>query len=220
MKKILFCVIIFFNIIQTEAQDITTMWPYAYSDFQVGKVYFKNKQALSAPLNIHLLKSTLHYIDRGVIKEALTSEVVFVEVNSDMYFMRNNQMLRVLVGDSTGFVAELLMADFNTAIESSGAYGSSSNVQATRKLSSLEVGGINITNHMELKSKKDAGSLLTLSKKYFIVTKNNVYLASKKAIESELSEQKRVDFNIFLKQQKVNWKKPESLIAVINFLKD
>lgn len=199
------------------AQDVTTMWPYVYPDFKTGTVYFINQRTLSAPVNIHLLKSSLHYLEHDNIKEALTSDIVLVQVNEDKYYMRDNQLMRVVGGDSIGFVAELVTVDFNAIMETGGAYGSSSNVQATRKLSSLEIGGINITNHMELKSKKDAGSLMPLIKKYYIVTANKVYPANRKGIEFVLPEHKQAAFKQFVKQHKINWKRPDSLIELLEF---
>ena len=183
-------------------------------------IYFQNKKTLTAPVNIHLLKSSLHYVDKEIIKEVQSSDVILVQINQDKYYMRDNQMMRVVVGDSLGFVAELVVADFNAVSESGGAYGSSSNVQATRKLSSLEVGGISITNHMELKGRKDAGSLLPVVKKYYIVTSDKVLPANRKSIENELSESKRSEFKKFIKMNKVNWKRPESLMAVLKFLNE
>jgi hypothetical protein len=203
-----------------QAQDITTMWPYKYSDFRDGTVYFANKRTLSAPVNVHLLKSSLHYLDNGQIREVTTSDIVLVRIDEDQYYMRNNQLMRVLSGDSTGFVAELVLADFDALTESGGAYGSSSNVQATRKLSSLEIGGINITNHMELKSNKDSGSLLPLDTKYFIVTPDAVYPATKRGISSQLSDDKKDTFNRFLKKNKVNWRRPETLQVLLDFFNE
>lgn len=220
MKKLFIAIIVLISTVQLQAQDRTTMWPYVYPDFQLGKVYFQNESSLTAPLNVHLLKSSLHYLDQNIIKEAITSHIVLVEIGMDRYFMRNEQLFRVLSGDSLGFVAELLVADFSALQESGGAYGSSSNVQATRKLSSLELGGINITNHMELKSQKDAGSLLAVSKQYFIVTAGAIYPATKKGISLQLSPAKRTEFKKFYKQQKIKWKELESLNAVLHFLND
>lgn len=220
MKKIVLYISILCFTTALQAQDITTMWPYKYSDFRNGTVYFINKKTLSAPVNVHLLKSTLHYLDSDQVKEVTTSEIVLVQIDEDNYFMRDNQLMRVLSGDSTGFVAELVLADFGALTESGGAYGSSSNVQATRKLSSLEIGGISITNHMELKSNKESGSLLPINTKYFIVTPDAVYPATKKGIESQLPDNKKDAFKQFLKQNKVAWKRPESLSALLNFFKD
>lgn len=220
MKKIGLFLSIICLTFALQAQNITTMWPYKYSDFRNGTVYFVNKRTLSAPVNVHLLKSSLHYLDHGQIKEVTASEIVLVQIDEDNYYMRDNQLMRVISGDSTGFVAELLLADFDALTESGGAYGSSSNVQATRKLSSLEIGGISITNHMELKSNKDGGSLLPLRKKYFIVTPDAVYTATKKGIESQLPEKRKDEFERFLKKNKVSWRRPESLSVLLKFFND
>ena len=202
------------------AQEPTSMWPYIYSDFQQGTVYFKDTKTLTAPINIHLLKSRLHYIDKEQIKEANADEILLALIGDDKYYVRNEQLMRVVAGDSTGFIAELTVADFNAIMESGGAYGSSSNVQATRKLSSLEIGGVHITNHMELKSRKEDGSLLPLSKKYFIVTVEHVYPANRKAFETMLPAAKLPEFKQFLKKNKINWRQPDSLALLLNFLKD
>jgi hypothetical protein len=202
------------------AQNVTTMWPYMYSDFRDGKVYFKDQTTLIAPLNVHLVKSTLHFLDKGTIKEAITSDIVLVQIDFDTYYVRNNQLLHVLAGDSTGFVAELVLADFAALKENGGAYGSSSNVQATRKLSSLEVGGVTITNHIELKNQKENGSMLPLTQKYFIVTTDEVYPATRKDIESKLPDDKREAFKQFIKQHKIKWKQPGSLAVLLEFFKD
>jgi hypothetical protein len=220
MKKIALYLAVLCVSAALHAQDITTMWPYKYPDFRNGTVYFVNKKSLSAPLNVHLMKSSLHFLDKEHIKEVTTSEIVLVSIGDDHYYMRNNQLMRVLSGDSTGFVAELILADFDALTESGGAYGSSSNVQATRKLSSLEIGGISITNHMELKSNKDSGTLLPVTTSYFIVTPDVVYPATKKGIESQLPDNRKDAFKQFLKQNKVAWKRPESLAVLLNFFKD
>jgi len=220
MKKIALYLIVLCLTTALHAQNITTMWPYKYSDFRDGTVYFANKRTLVAPLNVHLLKSSLHYLDNGQIREATTSDIVLVLIDEDQYFVLNNQLMRVLSGDSTGFVAELVLADFDALTESGGAYGSSLNVQATRKLSSLEIGGINITNHMELKSNKDGGSLLPVETKYFIVTPDAVYPATKRGISSQLSDDKKDAFNRFLKKNKVNWRRPETLHVLLDFFNE
>ncbi|GHU94657.1 hypothetical protein FACS1894156_3120 [Bacteroidia bacterium] len=201
------------------AQEVTTMWPYMYPDFTTGTVYFANQQTLTAPVNVHLLKSTLHYLDKEQIKEAQLAEIVLVKIGYNRYYVCDNQLMRIAAGDSTGFVAELVTADFDAIRESGGAYGSSSSVQATRKLSSVEIGGVNITNHVELKNKKDAGSLLPLSKKYYIVTTDQIYPANKKGFASQLPAHQQDAFKQFIKQHKIKWNQPESLLALLEFLK-
>jgi hypothetical protein len=196
------------------------MWPYRYSDFTDGTVYLKGGKTLSAPLNIHLLKSSLHYLEKDQIKEATSADIESVQIGFDKYRMVNNQLMYPLAGDSTDYVAELLLADLEALQESGGAYGSSSNVQATRQLSSLEIGGVSKVNHIELKEKKEDGQLLPLTVKYFIVTGDRVYPATQRAIKAALPEEKQTEFKQFVKKHKIKWKQPASLFELLEFLKD
>ena len=211
------CLLLLLLYFTGHAQDITTMWPYAYPEFVNGTIYFTDSSTLQAPVNVHLQKSRLHYLERGIIKEAKIAEIVLVDVCADKYYVRRNEFLRVLAGNARVFLAALTLADFNAIMESGGAYGSSSNVQATRKLSSIEIGGINITNHVELKSKKDAGSLLQVSVKYYFVTNDEFYPATRKGIAEKLSGERKDAFNRFIKQHKIKWNNPESLKTVLDF---
>jgi hypothetical protein len=138
----------------------------------------------------------------------------------DNYYARDNQLMRVISGDSTGFVAELVLADIDALTESGGAYGSSSNVQATRKLSSLEVGGIHVTNHVELKNNKDNGTLLPVKTTYYIVTNDAVYPATRKGMESMLPDHAKSDLRRYVKQHNVKWNRPETLHLLLDFLKE
>jgi len=219
MKHNLFIALVFLcGIVVTPALSITSMWPYVYGDFQRGTVSFKDSTSLSAEVNVHLLKSTLHYLKDNQIIEANTSDIVVVRINLDTYYVKNNQLLRFITGDSVEYVAELVLADFDGMMSSGGAYGSSSNVQATSKLTSVEVGGVNITNHMELKSNKEGGALLPLIRKYVLVTPDKMYPATRKGIESLLPEARKASFKQFLKTKKVSWKDPASLVPLLDFL--
>jgi len=219
MKRCIVFGFLFLGVVTTGlAQETTTMWPYRYPVFRQGTVHFKDHRLLEAQLNVHLLKSTLHYLDKEQIKEANSSDIVVVRIGHDTYYVSNSQLLRVIAGDSAQYVAELVLADFDAIMSSGGAYGSSSNVQATRKLSSMEIGGVSITNHMELKNKKDGGTLLPLFKKFVIVTADTIYTATRKGIESQLPETKKAAFKQFVKENKINWKDPASLAVLLDLL--
>jgi hypothetical protein len=199
------------------AREVTTMWPYAYPEFVNGTVHFADSATLQAPVNVHLQKSRLHYLDKGAIKEAKTAEIVLVEVGADQYYVRRHELLRVLAGNNRVFLAALTLADFNAITEPGGAYGSSSNVQATRKLSSVEVGGIHVTNHVELTQRRDDGALLPVTVKYFFVTPLDVYPATRKGIAGKLQGERATAFKSFIKQHKIKWNNPESLKTLLAF---
>ncbi|MGI6522124.1 MAG: hypothetical protein ACOX2D_13500 [Fermentimonas sp.] len=220
MKQLLLSFLFICAVMGSTAQDITTTWPYLYPDFKEGTVYFNGKTTLVAPFNVHLLKSSLHYLDNEQVKQVTTSDIALVIIGGDNYYARDNQLMRVISGDSTGFVAELVLADIDALTESGGAYGSSSNVQATRKLSSLEVGGIHVTNHVELKNNKDNGTLLPVKTTYYIVTNDAVYPATRKGMESMLPDHAKSDLRRYVKQHNVKWNRPETLHLLLDFLKE
>ena len=199
------------------AQDVTTNWPYMYTDFIKGTVYYKDSAKTEALMNIHLLRSKLHYLDKEIIKEARNSDILVVEIGNDKYYAFNDLMLKVISGNQTSFLGELTKADMVNLNASGGAYGSSSNSQATRKLSSLDDPFRHNTNHIELKNNKEGGTLLPVSKKYYIVTGGEIYLATQKGIESKLSDDEKKRFKVFLKQNKIKWKTPESLVKLFEF---
>jgi hypothetical protein len=216
-KKHLLPLLFLLAVLPLSAQDITTMWPYMYPEFITGVVRFKDGQQLEAPVNVHLQKSRLHYLEKGEIKEARSADILLLTAGADTYYVYEGELLKVLAGTQQVFLAELRLADFNAILETGGAYGSSSNVQATRKLSSIEVGGIHITEHVELKARKDAGVLLDVTSKYYIVTGADRYPATRKGIESNLPDDQKAAFKEFMKQHKIKWKDPESLKVVLEF---
>ena len=220
MKKPFFIFILMMIISSTAyTQEVTTNWPYIYNDFTKGTVYYSGGEKTEALMNIHLLRSKLHYLDKETIKEAKSEEILIVEIGADKYFAFNDQMLKVISGTQTSFLGELTYADLSSLNESGGAYGSSSNSMATKKLSSVDMrfAGNFVTNHIELKNSKDNGTLLLVSKKYYIVSNGDIYLATQKGINSKLSADKKIEFEAFIKKNKIKWKTPESLIVLLEF---
>lgn len=167
--------------------------------------------------NVHVKDSRLHYIDNGIIKEAHNQDVLLVKVEGDIYMTINSQIMKVVGSEGRGFIATLILGDFDKLFNSSGAYGSSSNSSATNKLTSIEIGGINIVNHMELRQKIHDGEPLSLIYKYYIVTNNNVYPASKRGIMNNLSDEESKRFKLFLKNNKIRWSNVESLMKLLDF---
>lgn len=65
--------------------------------------------------------------------------------------------------------------------------------------------------------KKDGGSELPDMQKYYIVTKDTIFPATIKGIESQLQEDKQQEFRRFIKKHKLKWKNPASLIMLLEF---
>lgn len=199
----------------------TTSWPYLYADFQQGQL----KKNVGAPIdgtyNIHIHLGTLHFIEEGMIREVLSSEVFSLKIGNDIYANVGGTIMKVLAQSDNGFIALETLVDMASLNATGGAYGSSSNSIATQALSSMEgIGGSRSNmNHMELKNSKDEGQVLPVKEKIYLVFPDmNVYAAKK-----DVSEMRGVDkkaLNDFLKDNKIKWKDPQSLILLLDYLSD
>ena len=193
--------------LQLGAQPYTTAWPYLYSDFRDGVICMTGGQKIYLKLNLHLVMGRLHYLDRGIVKEALAKDIVYVEIASDKYLFINGTMMQVAAEQPGGFVA-------------TGAYGMTANTEAVTRVSSLDFQqGVN-TNHMLLLQEKDSGQEFDLRHEYFIVTDGKVYPAHRTDVLKMLPPDRRKDFTAFVKANKIRWNRPDRLILLVDFLKD
>lgn len=194
-----------------------TMWPYVYEDFGQGELVLKNGDKVRAKFNIHLLEGELHYLKDDKILFVSTSRVKEVKIGEDCYVPAEGKMMKVLAQDSTKYLLQCMLGDFEALIVGTGAYGASANTQAVRNLSSLEIGGKNIINHAMLLQNKDAGKELPIDTKRYVMVGDKCIPATKKDVEKQLiTNQKQWD--TFLKENKIKWRKEADLIKVLNFL--
>lgn len=204
------------------AQECTTTWPYLFNDFQPGTVYFKDGAKTPYRVNIHILKSKLHYLEDGSeeIKEAVSEDYILVKIGEDTFYSRQGKMVKVVASNEGGFIGECTVADMaalNTG--ETAAYGASANSMSTRKLSSIDGEGPSVsTNHMNLKNSKDDGIYIPTEKEYYIVTQGTVFPANKKQLEMFLPKDKADALKGFLKKNKISWKSPESLLKLVEFI--
>lgn len=201
-------------------QRPTTTWPYLYPEFRDGVIYMLGGQKIFHRLNVHLMKGRLHYIDNDIIKEAQAGEIFYVEIGPepDKFMVVNGDMMRVEAESPEGFVACRITGDFESLMTGTGAYGMTANTEAIQQYSSLNVRpGVN-TNHMLLHQEKAEGQEFDLVEELYLVTGDNVIRAYRKDVERTLDKERKAAFKAFLKEHKVKWKEPQSLLQVIGFL--
>lgn len=203
--------------ISVSAQTCTTTWPYLYPDFRQGTVFLEGGNGQHCKLNIHLLRTTLHYIGQGMIKEAFPRDIDSVRIGDDLFRYVNGVPMRVAAASRYGFVAELLQGDFTSALEGSGAYGMSVSTISKTDLSSLEVSGGTNQNHMLLLQEKERGKTVQIEGRYYIVVPSGVYPASRGEILKMLPEDKVPEFKAFVKKKRIRWKDPESLVLLLGY---
>lgn len=200
------------------AQTCTTTWPYLYPDFQDGTVYMHGGGTQNLKLNIHMLRTSLHYIELGMIKEAFPRDIDSIRIGGDLFRYVNGVPMRIAAKGHSGYVAERLTADFASALEGSGAYGMSASTISKTDLSSLEVSGGTNQNHMLLLQSKDQGKTAGIEGQYFLVTDANAYPAVRKDVLEEVPTERKESVAAFIKKHKIKWKKPDSLVLLADFL--
>ena len=218
MKRFLTAAILLIAAISALAQDYSTTWPYLYPTFTDGTIILRNGTKFQQPLNIHILRSALHYIDEGVVKEAQLVDVLTAQIGEDRYMNVEGRMMKVVAGDGDCFVAKLSLGDFERLLQGSGAYGTTATSDATRKLTSLEIAGQPNQNHMEMWESRHGGERVTLINKYYVVTPGKVYEANRHAVESALDDTQKSAFKQWIKNHKIKWNDPESLLTLTEFL--
>ena len=224
MKRFLSTVAALLLMLAVSAQNFepNTKWPYLYENFTPGTIYFEGNEKSSSNLNIHLWGNVLHYVKAdGRIYESSDQKVVRVEIGSDAYIFSDHKLVRIVAHEGTNLLAELVSGDFDAMRSSGGgAYGSSLNSSASRDLSSLgfDLGGM---DHPELglmlQEKQDGRTIPLITRYYFIIGGQQIE-ATKKGVEKFVGDDRADALKQFLKDNKVKWKKEESLIQVLQFL--
>lgn len=223
MKRLLIFVLMLTSCLaQAQTQECNTMWPYIYPEFIDGVIHFSDGQKAAKKVNVHLQQSSLHYLDKGLIKHTDSDKITSVEVGEQSYIFVEGTLMRVDAQSEFGYVGTVMLANFGALNESTGAYGTTSNVSATQELTSSEsIGGsINGTNHMLLHDSKESGQTLSVESSRYIVMFNKKYKATKSGINRILSKEAKKEFKLFEKNEKIDWQEPQSILKVTDFLKD
>ncbi len=220
MKRlILFCLVMLSSVAYGQ-KECTTTWPYLFSEFTKGTIFFVDGRSVEREVNVHLQESHLHYLDNSIIKQTDGTKIKSVRVGDRNFIFFNRMLVEVEAACEQGFVGNVVLADYDRLNEATGAYGTTSNVSATRDVTSLEdIGGssnIN-TNHMELKRNSKEGKLLYLNTTRYLVSGLTIYKATKSGVNRELDKDAKKAFKSFDKEHKIDWDDPKSIIKVLEF---
>lgn len=215
---ILLLMLCLFGVGNMQAQEPTTTWPYIFKDFSPVTVYMRAGGKVDYTANIHLAKSTLHYIDGDDIKESKSREILMALFGDRKFMNVNGALMEVVEEREGGFVVKSREIDYTRLNETGGAYGASSNTLSTKALSSIEGVG-SVTNHTLQAANKENGKELPLKHDYFIVVSGTIYPAEKSLIVDFAPMDKKQALKDFIKQNKIKWSKPEELAKFIDVLK-
>lgn len=221
MKSIMYILaLLIFSVIRTFAQTPTTTYPYLYDNFRDGVVVMSDGGRESKKMNIHLRAGRLHYIDNEIIKEAFLTDVAAVEIGSDVFVPVHASVMKVVAKNGNGLVAVEQLGDFETAISGSGAYGTSASSSATMKLTSVQQDGQVNQNHMNIYNEKSEGMSLRIQSTFYLVTPKYKVKATRSSVEAVIPADKAALLPQYLKEHKVKWKFPQSLLQLVDFLSE
>lgn len=204
-----------------QGYEPTTTWPYLYPDFTEGELQAFVGKKTSGQFNIHLAEGRLHFIEDGFIRETSPAEVFSVRIGSDIFTNVGGNLMKVMAKSDRSMVAEETKVNISAMNETGGAYGSSSNTTSTQAFSSFEgIGGTRTNmNHMEIRSSKDEGKILPLERRLYMIVNGKTVIASKKDFV-EAAQGASAQAKEFLKENKIKWKDPQSVLAAADFLVD
>ncbi len=221
MKRTLISILMGMAVTLCFAQDYepTSTWPYIYDDFTSGRMLDHEGDFIDGVYNIHILHGRVHFLDGDMVREVNALEVTYITVGDDVYRNVGGTMMKVLAESESGAVVQKTEIDAAAMNATGGAYGSSSSTLATQSLSSLEFmgSGAGAVNHMNLKNSKGDGKVLPLITKTYLAFGRNIVFATKRDVQA-LDGLDKDALNAFLKENKIKWKDPQSLIKVVDFI--
>jgi len=221
MKRIILLMACWALTLTAHAQtQVYTTWPYYYTDFQQGTLILSNGQQRSMPINIHLLKGDLHFIDgQGLIQMAPAGQFSAVVIGDDTFRRVGGYLMKVTPGpDEKNYIAVRTIVDMTSINETGGAYGTPATTASTQRISSLDLPGFVNTNHMEQMQNRTSGQKLKTKKEYYIVINGSPVKAAKKDFTNAVGPDRAPALKAFLKKHKINWKDEQSLLQLFDFL--
>lgn len=223
MKKLLFSFICALLTAVAVAQDDspTVNWPYLYPDFMEGEVTLYGGKTKSAKYNVHLGFSGLHYIENGTIKEMPFRGLLNLVVGDDVFRNAGGKMMKVLAQTEGGYILEECKANYSAIVTNDGAYGTSLQNKDRSFYHGQTDGSYNgylITdNYANLLALKNESEKLPVLKNLYLSIGLELIPANKKSVSAMNGIDKKV-FSAFLKSEKIDWKDPQDLIKVVDYV--
>ncbi len=220
MKKILLIFSLLAGSLTLAAQEgPTTTWPYLYPVFTDGTIHYSGGKEISTQINVHVAHGDVHFVDKDLVRQLfLTDDIYMITIGDDIYVNPGKGVMKVVAKNYRGCIVQERLGDFAALAETGGAYGTSSTTSATRKLSSIATDAQINQPYMLLQQGKEDGTTVPLVSKYYIFSSGELILATKKSVTERIPSQRKDEWKVWLKQNKIRWKEPQSILLVLDFL--
>ena len=223
MKRNIIISILLLTVVSASAQDYTPTvnWPYLNPDFYEGEMRFMDGKRSQSKFNIHLGHGALHMVDTdGIIGETSVDDALSVRIGDVEFYNVGGKMLKVLAKSDKGMVVEESLANYAAVSRKDGAFGGG-NANSAQGHSYDENFGNDaylITNRYDdLLSQKEYGEELPMTVSRFILVDGVSVPAAKRDVSAIDGVDKKA-LTVFLKEEKINWKNPQDLLKVIDYI--
>lgn len=201
-------------------------WPYLYYNFENGRVRTAKGALLDyRSLNVNVVDGSLHFIQAGTIMKADMTQVYTALVGeNDVYVNAGGKMYKILLETEHGYVLCGTSVDMDELNKVDIGYGVSSSTASRTNTTLVGLGidnisGVNMSNMTltRAEQQRNMGRLLPLIKTNYLLVNGKLIPANKRDIEQYVD--KKVA-KAFFKENKINWKKPETMVPLLVFLEE
>ena len=211
------CSLLSINVSAQQSFKPTTLWPYVNGQFTFGTVYLTGGQTSDASLNVHLMSGELHQLSGDNITSLPLANIDSVRIGKVTFVPVDGCLCQLLGHSEHVVVVKKVIGDFNKLMSGTGAYGSTLSTSGRRELTSLEIGGINQTNHGFLLQNRDNAQYLPVKTSRLVVVysaeggKPQVVEASSRSVRDLIHESRQEEWKSVLKSAKIKWSNDESV---------
>lgn len=198
-------------------------WPYLYENFETGAVRTSSGALIAeGSYNVCIADGSLHYISEGKVMKADMASIFTARVGEDVYVKVRGAMYKVLAENDYGSILEGVEVDMEELGKVDVGYGVSVSSSSRHGLNvmALDSGGnVNILNEnlQVVADNKMRGKVLPLKVTTYIYCHNRLTRAGKSDI-LDLPGIDKKDANNFIKQEKIKWRKTDSLLKVLEYI--
>lgn len=221
MKKLLLMFVMLVGISAAAQDEVPTInWPYLYPDFLEGELRQNGGGVSEGLFNIHLGQGTLNMVTKGNIGEVSSANVLYVKIGEDLFQNVGGKMMRVLAESEAGMVVEETLADYSAVTRNDGAYGGGMSNSAKSFSYDENIGNYAylVTNvYEDLLSIKNNAEELPVNVQRYLLIKGSPVLATRRNVTG-LDGMDKKAFSAFLKTEKIDWKDPQDLLKVLEYV--
>lgn len=194
-------------------------WPYLLEEFTSGGVHTSGGANLNDGwYNVSVVDGSLHYINDGRIMAADMRQVQYVRIGETLFVNRLGRLAEVVSEEGNCALLRFTAVDMERLAKSDIGYGVSSAVASTQNINNLGLAGATVS--MELQAAiagSKTGNVLPVRVSYGFLLGARQIEASKSDVLA-LPGLDQAAAKAFFKQEKINWRKPESLVKVLEYL--